>query len=586
MDAKRGGRPLSERELVMRAGRRCAPMANSGGLLIGRVGTLSRSSFWILAILLWGCLRVAPSRAEDKDPGSEDGSRTLTIGVREWPPIHNPLESESGNHVLSRLVFEPPLTFDRQLNLDIERSLVRAFRVLGDDPEYASGGEALTLSDGTSIEPDFAFELDLKENIVFSDGTILSPELAIASLERMNQLLKSRLPAKLRIEIVKVKSHTLRFLLSEKWGPYLTLLGSSWAGLNFEGRSGLVGTGAFKVTPVADGGDALDQEGTAGGDLVGDKIVLDLNEYATRRPAGIDRIVLSQAPSGFSATARLLAGRLICLADPVESEWMRFEGLNGFERQESISTTFIYLLFCRNGTWVRYPRFREAVALGLDSRQFSKAVKRSSFIPLTGAFPSDLVDAERSRDRYQRNSLQSIEQLRLEGVPAGGHILRVALDARWSKVDFDPETLENALDRTLAPINMSAALVQGSGSIRPDLTSEDMAEALLVPITAPWMDPHFFVAPFFDDSGGLETFSSLVDPQLESEATKASASLTNIRRQFLYSELAYHLSTIYPLTLLGAQANRWIVSSRLKGALIQFDGSLDLKKAVLLPIAP
>lgn len=241
--------------------------------------------------------------------------------------------------------------------------------------------ETLFVQDPETMEPepllaesyetpdDLTWEINLREDIEFQDGTDFDAEAVKYSFEELKDPDRAAPRASLLDPITDIEvkdEYTVVLKTDEPYGPMLAALSHPNAAI---------------VSPEADEEGDIDKEPVGTGPYEfeeweeGDHITLTKNEDYWQDTSEIDEVTFKIVPEESTALSMLEAGEVDFLKDVSSDLISRAESMDGVELQEETGTRVSFLGFNVEKEPYSDPDFREAVAHAVNQEEYVDQVE-------------------------------------------------------------------------------------------------------------------------------------------------------------------------------------------------------------------
>jgi peptide/nickel transport system substrate-binding protein len=500
----------------------------------------------------------APSPATSAPPAA-----LVTVAVDYWPQSFDPALRQPGPPTVIVALHEPLV------------------RLKPDSSELDTG---LSLASKVAVTGDgLLWEVSLKTNQMFSDGTPLDAEAVAFTLGRLlrgdhpARPANPAIPDSVRNLVKNILVRDKTTLVIELTSPYSPLIG-----IFASPHAGIISPASFKGgklanPPVGCGPFTLAKEGP------GRRLELVPNIRLNRQRPGIPRIDVVPAPPGPARLLWLLAGR----GDLVEGLTRRdSEDLASYpkyklNRAPGLGSVTLYL----NPAVVPFqaPLLREALIRGIPEELMAQFLFDGRCQPFRAFYPPWTWGAGKAFKAYGYDSVEAKRLLTMANVDRNGtaFVMWVVPADGTTKESMAP--FLEALRGTLRELNVSCLTEVVGRAELPQRLAAGGAQAVMYWHDAVIADPDEVTTAALGKDRPLSRFANVSGDEFNSLATQARGREDRTSREFLYGELEKIVVPSLSVISLACPLRLTAHSERLQGFRFGSDGSTSLEDLRVAP---
>jgi peptide/nickel transport system substrate-binding protein len=461
----------------------------------------------IVALLCAGCVETEATE------GTEE--KVLRVVFNEGPDTGgslDPANGWTGWYVHQAGVYETLFYYDADMNLM---------------PKLASGYKQLNDTD---------WEIQIRENVTFHDGTKMNADAVLFSLNRVLDPSNSRSSEYSFIkDVQKTGEYTIVIETNDTYAPLIASLVDPVMSIVSPGIVDAdkqpVGTGPFKFVSFEPGA-SLEIEKNPdywGGEVKVDRILIQYNKDSTAR------------------TMLIKSGDVDIARDPLQSEYSALQSnpdINVTSR-ETLRTYFLYI----NGgkAPLNDARVRQALSYAINRQEIvDTALEGVSGIPAKGIFTNTMPwNANDQVEPYEYNPEKALELFEEAGITKGtdgklyhnGEPLTIEIQTYTKRAALQPSAeiiasqLEDIGITSTVTILESAALTENAVSGNYDFSFAAWS-------TAPTGDPDYFLSSHYLSTGNYASnWLRYSNPQVDEWILEARTEPDEKKRAELYDKI-------------------------------------------------
>lgn len=306
-----------------------------------------------IGLLMSGCGSDQPSSTSSSEKSFTYG--TVAYGVAMENAGTDPHESYSGWSTLRYGIGETLFKFNQAMELE---------------PWIASDFDQLD---------DFTVKINIKDNVVFSNGKKVTGEAVKKCLERLIST-HDRAPSDLKIESIEAEGQSVTIRAREKTPALLNYLSDPY-GCIIDVEAGVndkiaVGTGPYRAEKVSD--TQID-------------LVRNENYWGETKPK-LDRITVKSITDGDTLTMAMQNGELDAVQGlPYSSLELFKNDPSRFKLSQSDTSRVYQIAFNFKTPELNDLNVRRAISMSIDKKNFTDVLLSGNGTPAVGPFPSNLT---------------------------------------------------------------------------------------------------------------------------------------------------------------------------------------------------
>ncbi|WP_292374947.1 ABC transporter substrate-binding protein [Methanosarcina sp. UBA411] len=457
--------------------------------------------FFIVVVICTGCVQT-----EDSE------EKVLRVALTTGPDTGGSLDpsiSWEGWPMRRTGIYETLFSYDENMNLQ---------------PELATGYKQLN---------DTEWEIQLRRDVTFHDGTIMDADAVIYSINRVLDPSNSRSSEYSFIKnVYKTDDYTIVVETNESYAPTILMFTDTIMSIVSPDTENLdtepVGTGAYKFVSFEPG---------ASIELVKNP------DYWGEAPK-IDRIIIQYSKDAAARTLLLKSGDVDITRDVLQSEYATFEADPGTNivSKETLRTYFMYI----NEGKAPFDdvRVRQALNYAIDRQEIvDTALEGVAGSPAVGIFPDIMPwSANDKIEAYEYNSEKALELFAEAGIKQGsdsrlyynGEPFTIEIQTYTKQAAHQP--MAEVIAAQFEKIGITTTIkIAEANSISADAVAGNYGLALYSWGVAPVGDPDYFVSSHFLSTGTYaSTWLRYSNPQVDEWILEARAETDKEKRTKLY----------------------------------------------------
>lgn len=439
----------------------------------------------------------APSGTGTAQPAA---GGTLTVGMQFPVQLADP-HNYKGNGDFA--IFAN--VYDRLVELDVA--------TLKPQPSLATSWRALD---------DTTWEIKLRKDVKFSDGTPFDASAAKLNLERaatgtgsspFGGIIASVQAVDAETIILKTKTAYSQTIFNLGQFPMSVVAPSSIAkGKDFLSTNG-IGTGPFVIKEW----------------VAGDRFVLERNPTYWKTPAKLDKIVLRTIQNENTRLAALQAGDVDLVDNPPAATVKQLAGDARFQVNKLPIARTYFIMYQLQDPIMKNVKVRQAIAAAINRKAIVEQVTEGLQRPANGFLPPEALDGAGSDPGFQIEYSPDKARQLLKDSGVDLSTLRLKMLPERSIVSADAVAL--AIQEDLKKVGLNVDIVQlESAALQERYKSYDYQ---LGPQSWGLPDPDTSLRKVFSARGPWR-FPNKQDPAFEAKLDEASATLDDAKRLAIY----------------------------------------------------
>ncbi|AEG13756.1 ABC-type transporter, periplasmic subunit [Desulfofundulus kuznetsovii DSM 6115] len=487
-------------------------------------------AFCALLLLLAGCTAKVSEKTENK---GETENKTLAVGLAQFPGNLDPADQYNGWYVVK---------------FGVGETLVKIGKDMKIEPWLAETWKKVD---------DLTWQIKIRDNVIFHNGTKVTGEAVKASLERTVAMNK-RASQLLDIASIEVNGNEITVKNNHPNPSFIPALADPFAVIVDVDAARTMGE-EFAEKPVATGpfkikGYAKDVE-----------VVVEKNDNYWGSKPKLDEVVFKFIPDSNTRVMALQAGE-IQVADNIPAESVEAIIKTGaYQILSGSSLRTHMLIFNVTKPGLDDVNVRKAINMAINREDLANKVMKESAIPAVGPFPLVLPFGGNELEGYAYQPEEAKKLLDAAGWKPGSDGVRRKNDR---KLEFSVLCYKN---RPELPVLLEAiqAELKEIGVKINIINVENIGEALKKDFdatiyslnTAPYGDPQYFLETVFK-TGAASNFGKYSNPRLDLLTDKLKTTFNVQERNTIAKEAqqivlndAAFAFLVYPKSLL-AMSNK------------------------------
>jgi peptide/nickel transport system substrate-binding protein len=457
--------------------------------------------FFIAVVIFSGCIQTE---------GSEE--KVLRVALTTGPDTGGSLDpsiSWEGWPMRRTGIYETLFSYDENMNLQ---------------PELATGYKQLN---------DTKWEIQLRRNVTFHDGSIMDADAVIYSINRVLDPSNSRSSEYSFIKnVYKTDDHTIIVETNESYAPTILMFTDTIMSIVSPEAENLdtepVGTGPYKFVSFEPGANI---------ELVKNP------DYWGEAPK-IDRIIIQYSKDAAARTLLLKSGDVDIARDVLQSEYASLEADpdTNIVSKETLRTYFMYI----NEGKAPFDdvKVRKALNYAIDRQEIvDTALEGVAGSPAAGIFPDIMPwSANDKIEAYEYNPEKALELFAEAGIKQGrdgklyynGKPFTIEIQTYTKQAAHQP--MAEVIAAQFEKIGITTTIkIAETNSISADAVSGNYDLALYSWGVSPVGDPDYFVSSHFLSTGTYaSTWLRYSNPQVDEWILEARAETDKEKRAELY----------------------------------------------------